>query len=319
MLVIPVMSGGAASPVGCIYLETSQYGRDVDRLVPAVQALAGQIASALHSRDVVQQQIAERVARERADQELALGASIQARFLPREKLQVDGWGLAAALVPARETSGDFYDFFPLSGGHFGIVVADVADKGLGAAFYMALSMTLLRTYAAQYAARYPKTYTTRIGDVLKEVNLQLIHDAGADMFVTLFYGVVNPRTGVMRYANAGHNPPLLLRRDRRRRARELRRTGVPLGMFPEQRWGRRMVRFGEGDALVLYTDGVVEARSPSGEMFELDRLDQVMRNSLRESPQALHDIVLGALYSFMGSEEPFDDITLMVLQREEQS
>jgi len=314
-LIAPIIMPGTTRPAGHIYLETQGPG-DAHQLMPALQSLSGQVASALLRLDVTRQFIAERVARERVDRELALGARIQASLLPNELPQFDRWSFAATLTPARETSGDFYDIFSLGGGRLGLVVADVADKGLGAAFYMALSLTLLRTYAAESAIRYARTYHTRIGAVLETINARLIQDTNGETFVTLFYGVLDLRSGKLWYANAGHNPPCVIRHDRRRRPRLLKRTGIVLGMFEDQRWGRRSLTLEEGDLLVVYSDGLTEAMDAQQDQWGEQRLLQATRHHLEIPLEELQGRVLAQVHDFMGDVPQHDDITLMLVRRE---
>ncbi len=314
-LIAPIIVPGTSRPGGHIYLETQNPG-DVRQLMPALQSLSGQVASALLRLDVTRQFIAERVARERVDRELALGARIQASLLPNELPQLDRWSFTATLTPARETSGDFYDIFSLGGGRLGLVVADVADKGLGAAFYMALSLTLLRTYAVESAIRYARSYPTRIGAVLETVNERLIQDTNGETFVTLFYGVLDLRSGKLWYANAGHNPPIVIRRDRRRRPLLLKRTGMVLGMFEYQRWRRRSLTLEEGDLLVAYSDGLTEAMNAQHEQWGEQRLIKATRQH-RETPlEELQGQLLAQVYDFMEGAPQHDDITLMLVRRE---
>ena len=313
-LMVPIIMPGTTRPAGHIYLET-QSPAEAHQLLPALQSLSGQVASALLRLDVTQQFIAERVARERGDRELALGARIQASLLPGELPQFDRWSFTATLTPARETSGDFYDIFSLGGGRLGLVVADVADKGLGAAFYMALSLTLLRTYAAESAIRYARTYHTRIGSVLEMVNERLIQDTDGELFVTLFYGVLDLRSGKLWYANAGHNPPFVIRRNRRK-PRLLKGTGMVLGVFEEQRWGRRSLTLEEGDLLVAYSDGLTEAMNAQQDEWGEERLMQATRQHGDIPLEELQGQVLAQVYDFMDDVPQHDDITLMLVRRE---
>jgi serine phosphatase RsbU (regulator of sigma subunit) len=314
-MMTPIIIPGTTLPTGHIYLETKNPG-EAGQLLPALQSLSGVLASALKHQDVTKQFIAERVARERVDRELALGARIQASILPSELPQMDRWSFTATLTPARETSGDFYDFFSLGGGRLGLAVADVADKGLGAAFYMALSLTLLRTYAVESAIRYARTYHTRIGGVLETVNERLIQDTGGEMFVTLFYGVLDLRSGKLWYANAGHNPPFVIRRDRRRRPRLLKRTGTILGMLEDQRWGRRSLTLEEGDLLVAYSDGLTEAANRQYEEWGERRLIQAARHHREMSLDELQSQILAEVHDFMDDAPQQDDITLLLVRRE---
>ena len=296
-VVAPILDVENGQPIGGIYLCQTWNVEAISNLLPAVQSLAAQIASALHGAEVC-----------RVEQELALAGKIQASFLPRDLPEVPGWQIAATLEPARQTSGDFYDLIPLPNGRLGIVVADVADKGMGAALYMALSRTLIRTYAVQYHAR--PDYVFRVA------NRRILMDADAKLFVTVFYGVLDPLTGTLTYCNAGHNPPYLLSGQSGGPIRELRRTGIPLGIFEGETWEHCSVQLAPGDVLWLYTDGVTDAEDGNEEFFGEERLLEAARASVGRSAQGAQDALLAAVHRFVGDAPQFDDITLMVLARE---
>jgi sigma-B regulation protein RsbU (phosphoserine phosphatase) len=217
------------------------------------------------------------------------------------------------LEPARETSGDFYDFIALPGGRLGILIADVANKGMGAALYMALCRTLIRTYAGEHP--------TEPDLVLSATNRRLLMDARAGLFVTAFYGVLDPASGMLAYCNAGHNPPLLLSALDGSPVRELRRTGMALGAVEDQAWQQSTVRIAPDDVLVLYTDGITEAQDPEGNFFGAGRLLGSLQASLHSSEgetpwaQGIQDALLAEIHTFVGSAPQFDDITLVVLAR----
>ncbi|MFC1975381.1 SpoIIE family protein phosphatase [Chloroflexota bacterium] len=241
-------------------------------------------------------------------QELALAGEIQASFLPDSLPNVTGWQLAAALEPARETSGDFYDFIPLPDGRLGIVVADVVDKGMGAALYMALSRTLIRTYAVEY--------DTQPELVFSAANRRILLDTHTKLFVTVFYGILDPITGTLTYSNAGHNPPYLLSAQNRETVQAFRRTGLPLGVFEDAVWEQGSVQLAPGDALVLYTDGVPEAQDQQEVFFGEERLLEIAQANLGRSAQDIQNALLAEVHKFMGDAPRLDDITVMVAVRD---
>jgi serine phosphatase RsbU (regulator of sigma subunit) len=255
--------------------------------------------------------------------ELTLAGRMQASLLPAAAPDVAGWQIAATLKPARETSGDFYDFIPLPGGRLGLVVADVTDKGMGAALYMALSRTLIRTYAADYPDRPDLT--------LQVANERILADTGADLFVTVFYGVLDPATGTLTYCNAGHHPPYLfytqsggailsrhsgqaLSHDSRQ-AQALPGRGMAIGMIENTHWGHTTIQLAPGALLLLYTDGVPDAQNPDKERFGTEQMLDVAQANLGRSAWELQDGLLARLQQFMGDEPQFDDITLMTVMR----
>lgn len=241
-------------------------------------------------------------------QELALAGEIQASFLPDILPVVPGWQLAATLRPARETAGDFYDLIPLPDGQLGVLVADVADKGMGAALYMALSRTLIRTYAVRHPGR-PEI-------VFRAVNDRILADTRATLFVTVFYGILDADSGLLTYSNAGHNPPYLLSAQPGRPVQELRRTGLPLGLFEDAAWEKRSTALAPGDALMLYTDGITEAQDRRETFFGGNRLKEFARACLGRSAREIQDAVMAEVQGFVGQAPQLDDMTLMVLVRD---
>lgn len=309
VVMAPILEVESAKPLGGIHLSRNRDPRVVRNSMPAVQSLAAQIASALNSAQVY----AQRLAHQRVEQELALAWQIQASFLPEDLPHIPGWQLTAVLKPARETSGDFYDVIPLSNGRFGIVVADVADKGVGAALYMALSRTLIRTYAADHDSRPDR--------VLGAANRRILMDARTSLFVTVFYGIFDPVAGTLTYSSAGHPPPYLLSAESRDGAQPLRGTGMALGVIEEAAWENQVVQFTPGTVLLLYTDGVFDAQNQHQEFFGRERMLKSAQAHLDSpagggvSAQGIQDAVMTGVHEFVGDAPQFDDLTLMVVVR----
>lgn len=315
VIIMPVVAPRNRRALGRIYLHREQRIGTFHHLLPAVQWLADQIAAARDSAEIYQQTLSEQVRQERLAQELTFARSVQTSFLPAGTPHMAGWEIAATLEPARETSGDFFDLIPLHGGRIGIVIADVADKGLGAALYMALSRTLIRAYAIDYARRYAHTYLRQIGQVIQTVNSRIVTDTQSDLFVTVFFAVLDPQTGVLTYVNAGHNPPFLFRRQRGRRTRALRRTGPALGVIEDARWTRRSAKIEAGETLVLYTDGLTEAMNDRGDLFGDAALQRTIRSCLQLPAEGMCGEILRTVAAFESGAPRADDITLLILQR----
>jgi serine phosphatase RsbU (regulator of sigma subunit) len=257
---------------------------------------------------------AEMLAHHKVTQELAVASRIQESFLPPQPPHIPGWHLAVTLESARQTSGDFYDLISLPNRRWGIVIADVVDKGMGAALYMALSRTLIRTYASEYHASPGATF--------RVVNHRILTDAQVNMFVTAFYGVLDPFTNTLTYCNAGHNPPYLLRPRQAgtpNAVQLLHRTGMPLGILEGTTWEQNTVQFAPGDVLVLYTDGVTEAHNAQEELFGQERALKAAQANLERSAQDIMDALLAEVREFVGNAPQFDDITLMVVVRDPDS
>jgi sigma-B regulation protein RsbU (phosphoserine phosphatase) len=240
--------------------------------------------------------------------ELALAGEVQASFLPRELPHAPGWQLAVSLRPSRETSGDFYDVEWLPNGRLGILIGDVVDKGAGAALFMALSWILIRTYATQYPAQ-PEL-------ILSSVNRRILEDTAAQDFATVFYGVLDPATGELVYANGGHCPALLVRAQEEDAVQALCNTGMPLGLFQDVIWKQGVIQLAPGDMLVLYTDGITEARDAQGGFFDEDRLRESLIANQGQPAETIRDAILGAVDEFVGDAPQSDDIALVVVARE---
>src|SRR5215217_7312424 len=246
--------------------------------------------------------VTERIERERIEQDLRVARSIQQASLPKELPTLEGWQISPFYQPAREVGGDFYDFFELKDGHLGIVVGDATGKGVPAALVMASARSMLRAVAQ--ASDSP-------GDALRRVNDPLATDIPTNMFVTCFYCILDPKSGSLTYANAGHALPYLHRNSA---AEELRATGMPLGLMPGMGYEQKQTILNIGEAALLYSDGLVEAHDPKGEMFGFPRLRALVAEHGTE--RSLGDFPMKELYSFVGEGwKQEDDITLLTLRR----
>jgi len=241
--------------------------------------------------------------RERIEQELRVARLIQQTLLPKSLPELEGYQIAVYYQPAREVGGDFYDFFELGDGRLGFVVGDASGKGIPAALVMASTRSVLRT-VAQRGGVAP-------GQVLAEANEILSPDIPPNMFITCFYGVLDPSSGTFIYANAGHDLPYLRRNGN---AEELRARGMPLGLMPGMSYEEKGTTLHAGEAALFYSDGLVEAHDPEGEMFGVPRLQALIAE--HGEVRSLGDFLLKELYSFTGEEwEQEDDITLLTIRR----
>jgi len=254
--------------------------------------------------DVWQQRLQrERMERERVEQELQVARRIQQASLPEEVPTLKGWQISPFYQPAREVGGDFYDFFDLEEGRVGVVVGDATGKGMPAALMMASTRSTLRAVAQ--ASESP-------GDALRRVNDPLATDIPSNMFVTCFYAILDPKSATLSYANAGHDLPYLHRNGE---AEELRARGMPLGLMAGMSYEEGEASLGEGGCVLFYSDGLVEAHDPEGEMFGFPRLRTLVAEH-DAAERSLVDFLMEELYSFVGDGwEQEDDITLLTLRR----
>ena len=249
-----------------------------------------------------------RDANRKMEQELALAGKVQSSFLPGDLFSPAGWQMAAALRPARQTSGDFYDLISLPDGRLGLVVADVVDKGVGAALFMTLSWILVRSYAMEYPAK-PQY-------VLRAVNDRILAEIDTGQFVTVFYGILDPSTGMLTYCNAGHPPPYLYKVQPGDTVHTLDRTGMALGVTDSETWEQATAQVSPGEALILYSDGVTDTQNVEGVSFGQERLKSRAGASLGCSAQETLDTLLAGVQEFAGKAEQSDDVTLMVVTRD---
>jgi serine phosphatase RsbU (regulator of sigma subunit) len=245
---------------------------------------------------------AEARERERIEQELQVARRIQQELLPETTPELDGWRIATYYGPAREVGGDFYDFLDLGDGHLGLVVGDATGHGIPAALVMSTTRGMLR--AVGEGLESPS-------EVLARVNEALVADIPQSTFVTCFYGILDPESGRLRYANAGHNLPC---RRHNGQAEELRARGMPLGLMPGMAYEEKEAVLEASDSALFYSDGLVEAHDPKGEMFGFPRLRRLVAEHDAEEG-SLVDFLMDELRSFTGDGwEQEDDITLVTLR-----
>jgi predicted ester cyclase len=255
--------------------------------------------SELLRRQRLEQEISERA---RIEQELQVARRIQQASLPKEVPELEGWQISPHYRPAREVGGDFYDFLELPNGNLGLVVGDATGKGVPAALLMSTTCGMLRAVALSVDSP---------GEVLERVNEALSARIPANMFVTCFYAILEPESGRLLYANAGHDLPYLRQGGG---AEEMRARGMPLGLMPGMSYEEKEATLEAGDSTLFYSDGLVEAHDPQREMFGFPRLQTLVAEHAEEG--SLVDFVMDELRSFTGDGwEQEDDITLVTLQR----
>ncbi|MDE0201727.1 MAG: SpoIIE family protein phosphatase [Rhodospirillaceae bacterium] len=243
-------------------------------------------------------------AKERMESELKIAHALQGAILPKTLPENPTYSGHAVMTPAREMGGDFYDFFTLDDGRLSLVMADVSGKGVPAAFFMAIARTVMRAAAA----RYPSP-----GPCLQEVNDAICEQNPQDLFVTLFYGILDPKTGEFVYANAGHNPPFVVKHPSE--VLPLPMTGgMAVGVMPGMPYDEDAVTLAPGDTMFLYTDGITEAMNVEQEEFTEARLEAVLAEARDLPVDSVLENVTSAVVKFVGEAEQSDDITCIVLR-----
>lgn len=276
----------------------------------------------------------------KADQELQIGRKIQLDFLPETLPQVEGWEIAARFYPARDVAGDFYDAFLMGHGRVGIVIADVCDKGVGAALFMSLFRSLLRILAQQnYSlglldvltdtpskakkttnpdkrSRLPSIGTQALKNAIERTNNYIAETHfRTNMFATIFFGVLDPSTGKLIYINGGHESPFIC--DAQGKIKErLTKTGPAVGIFPNADFRIEMTQLDPGDILLGYTDGVPDACNPQHQRYSEQRLCTLVESASMTSAVELIDRIDTSVHAFIAETAPFDDITLIAVRRD---
>ncbi|MFQ3534597.1 MAG: GAF domain-containing protein [Aggregatilineales bacterium] len=298
LFVIPLVARGAL--VGAMFVDPPRRNGDTNRRLQILSGIAHQAALALQTARLQ----AEAHERQRLERELDVAQRIQHSFLPQQLPHLEGWQIATFYRAARQIGGDFYDFIPLKNGKWGIVIADVADKGVPAALFMALCRTNIR--AAAFNRDDP-------AETLMRVNELLLSDSRSDMFVTVWYGVWDAATGEITYANTGHNPPLLMSADGS--SVELAAKGIALGVVEAIKLEKKTCLMAPNDVLVAYTDGITDALRSDGTEFGLIGLHSTVLQHRKRSAAEIEQRIIQALDAFTGNEPPFDDVTLIVIKR----
>ena len=247
-------------------------------------------------------------ANRRYEKELKLAGSLQANLIPKQAPAIQGFQLSFVLRSARETSGDFYDFFPLNSDHFGILVADVVDKGAAAALLMAYGRTLLRTLAEEFPGHPDR--------VLNNVNQRMLSYSDASHFLTVFYGILEPKKNELVYSNAGHNPAIHLKATNGEMMM-LKNTGMPLGLFDDQDWQQRKIQLDPGDLVVMYTDGITDAQNPLNELYGMERFSKTIQTNRKRPPAELEKLVLEDIDRFLDGAPQPDDMAMVILRKDE--
>ncbi len=290
-----------ADVFGVILLQEAHGGyRFRARRLEIINGIAQQAALAIQN-DRLQK---EMVVRERLETEVHLARQIQQTFIPENLPQHPEWEMAARWKTARQVGGDFYDVIELPNHKLGLFIADVADKGMPAALFMALTRTLVRAAAIE---------TPSPAEALRRVNDLLLPDTRQGMFVTAVYAVLDQNTGELTYANAGHNPPLWIHADGQ--VEKLTRTGIALGVTDNREMFERTIRLSAGDCVLFYTDGLTEAFSADHVLFGEARLLDAIRAAESSSANSLLDAVESSVNDFIGSAPLSDDLTMLVVRR----
>lgn len=287
--------------IGVVQLLNKKDGTFTFRDERLLTAMAAQAAISIENARLYQQEIQQQL----INRELETAHSIQESFLPDRIPALAGWDIGALWCPIRSVAGDFYDFYALSGGRVGIVIADVSGKGIPAALFMALSVTVLR---------YGMSINLPPHEVLRHANEMIISEQRSRMFATTFVGYLDPASGEMRFACGGHNPPLWYHAATGT-VDYVTAQGVAVGIFKEAEFALDRLRMEPGDIFVLYTDGITEVLNGEEEEFGEDRLEALIRQHTALSAQELADRILETINDFAAEQELSDDATLVIVKR----
>ena len=300
LMVFPLFIGGEQYGLLMVY----EYSGSIEvreKKMEIIKGIAQQLSIAIQNERLKR----EMVDRERLRREFQLAQDIQRTFLPEKMPTIEGWNVDVRWRPALQVGGDFYDAIPIGEDHYGLLIADVSDKGLPASLYMTVARTLI--HAAAREGNSPVA-------TLQNVNQLLLENSREGLFITVFYAVLNIRSGELIYANAGHNKPLLLRKNHKE-VLWLEKGGMPLGVEKDLPIQNIILQIRPGDHLVMYTDGVTDARSPDDNLFGEDRLFHVVSNYNANTEGSLIEAIDSKLLDFQSNASASDDVTLLVIHR----
>jgi len=281
--------------------------------------LKARIGTALEKKELREKEIKYL---EQINREIDKGREMQLNFLPEEKIEPSGWEIASFFQPAYQMAGDFYDTFWIDEDNLAIVVSDVCDKGVGAALFMALFRSLLRIFVKQ---DLDQQLVTVSDNEIQEAHLKALqtvkltnnyvakHHESLTMFATMFFGVIDIKTGLLSYINGGHEPIYVINSERKI-TQNLKRTGPAVGVMPDAKFKIQQTYLEYGDTLYGYTDGVPEARAVNGEFFQTKQLLSILEQPV-SSVSALVEKITNKLISHIGEAQQFDDITMIAIER----
>lgn len=304
MLTVP-MRNSQGEITGVVQVVNKKGGPFTERDERLLAAIAAQAAISIENARLYAQEMQQRL----ISQELATARMIQQSFLPQSVPQHTGWDIAAHWHPVREVAGDFYDLYPLPDGRLAVAIADVSGKGVPAALFMALSVTVLR---------FAMSLRFSPGELMDRANRAIIANQGSRMFTTAFVGYLDLDSGHLQFASAGHNPPLLYRAATGR-CEYLVAPGVAMGLFGSARYAEKAVHLAAGDILALYTDGITEATDAREQEFGIEGLAKLVIQRADRPAQELAERIVDAAAAFAHGAGISDDQTLVVIKRERES
>jgi phosphoserine phosphatase RsbU/P len=308
IMIVPLLARGEA--IGTIGMPALNPDHEFKQNeIELAEIIASQIATAVDNAQLYQK---TEMALDAAERDLEIGRQIQSGFFPEQLPTIPGWEIAAQFHAARQVSGDFYDVFRIKDSNFvALAIADVCDKGVGAALFMVLFRSLLRAFSETKITK--NTIQQRLLNTIASTNTFIAEYHGkSNMFATLFFGILDPQSGTLYYVNGGHEPPILLNA-KGNIIKRLMPTGPAVGMFSDLEFNVEHIKLNKGDMLIGFTDGSTDAKNVSGELFTEERLLQNLSKPWTSNFSALYELNT-ALQKHIGTQSQFDDITLISLR-----